>query len=175
VTDTSVNIASVKLDGVDATVKYTWNSDAIGRFDFATNIGYYNHYKVKTLPDVAEEDDAGKSSYANGTIPRYLAYTSVDYNRGNYEAYLGWRHIPGVHDIADDTYTGSFESFDLSVSYRFGSSFKYLSGAKLTVGCDNLFNRFGPIDSTIFSDSNVDTSTYGAVGRFLYVDLKYKF
>jgi iron complex outermembrane receptor protein len=43
------------------------------------------------------------------------------------------------------------------------------------VGVNNVFNKFGPKDSATFSDSNVDTATYGAIGRFIYVDLKYKF
>jgi iron complex outermembrane receptor protein len=175
VSDTLVNIASQVLSGFDSTIKYTWNSDQIGRFDIASNIGYYLSYKTTALPDTPAEEDAGDSSYTNGTIPRWLAYTSVTYTRGKYGAFLAWQHIPGVHDIEDDTHTGSFESFDVNVSYTFGSELKYLSGAKIAVGVNNLFNRFGPQDPTVWTDSNVDVGTYGAVGRFIYVDLKYKF
>jgi iron complex outermembrane receptor protein len=39
----------------------------------------------------------------------------------------------------------------------------------------NVFNKFGPPAPDIFTDSGVDTATYGALGRFIYVDLKYKF
>jgi iron complex outermembrane receptor protein len=38
-----------------------------------------------------------------------------------------------------------------------------------------VFNKFGPLAPDIFTDSGVDTGTYGAMGRFLYVDLKFKF
>jgi iron complex outermembrane receptor protein len=175
VTDTLVNIASQELSGIDAVIKYTYNADSVGRFDFTSNIGYYESYKVTFLPGEQAEQDAGNSSFSNGTIPRWLAYSSVEYSRGKYGAYIGWRHIPGVHDIADDTHTSDFDSFDVSASYTCGSEVKWLSGAKITVGCTNVFNKFGPLDPTIFTDSNVDTSTYGAVGRMLYVDLKYKF
>jgi iron complex outermembrane receptor protein len=175
VTDTQVNIAAQELAGIDATIKYTYNADSVGRFDFTSNIGYYETYKVTFLPGQEAEQDAGNSSYSNGTIPRWISYSSVEYSRGKVNAFLGWRHIPGVHDIADDTHTGSFDSFDASASYTFGSEIKWLSGAKVTVGCNNVFNKFGPEDPTIFTDSNVDTSTYGAIGRMYYVDLKYKF
>ena len=175
VTDTLVNIAGQKLSGFDASVKYTWNADRIGRFDFTSNVGYYLHYKFKGLPDATEEDDAAASSYANGTIPRWLATTTIAYTRGNFEALILERHIPGVHDIEDDTHTGSVDTFDLALSYSFGSAVKYLSGAKFTVGVRNVFNKFGPIDSTVFTDSNVDTSTYDPVGRFFYGAIKYKF
>jgi iron complex outermembrane receptor protein len=50
-----------------------------------------------------------------------------------------------------------------------------MSGAKVSVGMNNVFNKFGPLDPTIFSDSNVDTATYGAMGRFIYIDVKFKF
>ena len=43
------------------------------------------------------------------------------------------------------------------------------------LGVNNVFNKFGPQDPTIFSDSNVDTGTYGAMGRFIYIDVKFKF
>ena len=175
VTDTLVNIAGQKLNGFDAVVRYTFNADRIGRFDFESNIGYYLHYKVKGLPDVAEVDTAAASSFSNGTIPRWIAYSSITYTRGSYDVVLGERHIPGVHDIEDDTHTGSVDTFDLSASYTFGSSVKYLSGAKFSLGVRNLFNKFGPIDSTVFTDSNVDTSTYDPVGRFFYGAIKYKF
>ena len=175
VTDTLVNIASQELAGVDATFKYTWNSDEAGRFDLATNLTYYSSYKIQGLPDAPVEQDAGNSSPANGTIPRWLAFTTVEYSRGKYGAVLGWQHIPGVHDIVDDTHTGGFDAFDVSFSYTFGSDIRYLSGAKVAVGCNNIFNKFGPADPSVWTDSNVDVGTYGAIGRFIYVDVKYKF
>ena len=38
-----------------------------------------------------------------------------------------------------------------------------------------VFNKFGPLDPTTFSDSNVDIATYGPVGRLVYVEASYKF
>jgi iron complex outermembrane receptor protein len=43
------------------------------------------------------------------------------------------------------------------------------------LGVSNVFNKMPPKDSTIFTDSNADIATYGSVGRFIFVDLKYKF
>jgi len=88
---------------------------------------------------------------------------------------VGWRYLPGVTDDDDGTSVGSFQTWDLAFSYKFGPEIKYLNHAKVEVGVNNVFNKFGPLDPTIFSDSNVDTATYGAIGRFVYVDLKYKF
>lgn len=175
VTDTLVNIAGVKLSGFDLKLNYTYNADNVGRFDFSSNIGYYSKYEVTSLPGSTPEDDTGLASFANGTLPRWSSYSSVEYNQGKYNGFLGWRHIPSVRNIVTDENLASFDSFDLSGSYVFGSEIKVLSGAKVTLGVTNIFNKFGPPAPDIFTDSGVDTSTYGAMGRFIYIDLKYKF
>jgi len=175
VVDSLVNIAGVKLSGFDAKLAYTYTVDSVGRFDFGSNIGYYSKYEVTSLPGSAPEDDTGLASFANGTLPRWSSYSTVDFSRGAYNAFIGWRHIPSVKNIVTDEKLASFDSFDLSASYVFGSDIKYLSGSKITVGVTNVFNKFGPLAPDIFTDSGVDTETYGAMGRFIYVDYKIKF
>ncbi|RFC41512.1 MAG: iron complex outermembrane recepter protein, partial [Verrucomicrobia bacterium] len=69
----------------------------------------------------------------------------------------------------------SFNTVDLLFSKTFGTEIPYLAGAKITLGVNNLFNRFGNLDPNTFTDSNVDTGTFGAIGRFFYVDAKIKF
>jgi len=178
VTNSSVNIARLDVSGLNATIKYTWNADTVGRFDIASNIGYYENYTAQNNPDTASQQYAGTSTSQTlglGTLPRWIAYTSVDYSRGKYGAFLGWRHIPGVHDLEDDSHTSDFDTIDLVVSYTFGSDLKYLAGSKVSLGVNNVFNKFGPLDPASFSDSNVDIGTYGAVGRMYYVNFVYKF
>jgi iron complex outermembrane receptor protein len=176
VTAKNVNIANQKLSGYDVSLKYTMKTDGVGRFDFASNIGIYDHYTHVDVPGDPVQETAGKSSIFNGTIPRWQSYTSVDFTRDNYGAFIGWRSIPKLTDIEDDALIGSFNSFDTSFSYTIAkASNKWLSGLKFTVGANNVFNRFGPKDPTVFSDSNVDTATYGAYGRFVFVAVKYKF
>jgi iron complex outermembrane receptor protein len=169
------NIAEQNLDGFDVAAKYTYNNNNVGRFDVATNLALYRHYTFSAYPGDATHETIGKSTDWNGTIPRWQAYTSLNYTKGNYEALVGWRYLPGVTDDDDGASVSSFQTWDLSFSYRFGPEVKYLNHAKLEVGVNNVFNKFGPLDPTIFSDSNVDTGTYGAIGRFVYIDLKYKF
>jgi iron complex outermembrane receptor protein len=175
VVDTSVNIAGVKLSGYDLKLNYTYNADNIGRFDFTSNVGYYSKYEVTSLPGTAPEDDTGYASFANGTLPRWSSYSTVDYTRGDYNAVIGWRHIPSVINIATDEKLSAFDTFDVAASYRFGSAIKYLAGAKVSLGVTNVFNKFGPLAPDIFTDSGVDTATYGSMGRFIYIDVKYKF
>ncbi len=176
VTNLLVNLASVKQDGWDISAKYTYNDDAIGRFEFNTNIGVYDHYLTVSIPGSAAEEDVGYSSVLSGTIPRWSSYTSIDFTRGAYHAVIGERYIPAVVDNVDGTNVGAWYTTDVSADYTFGSSVKYLAGARLTLGVNNVFNKMPPVDPTIYgSYSNADISTYNPIGRFIYVDLKYKF
>ena len=173
--DLNQNIAKQDLDGFDVAAKYTYNNDAVGRFDLGTNLGIYRRYNFTDFPGDAPHETVAKSTDWNGTIPRWQAYTTLSYTRGSYQAFVGWRYLPGVTDDDDGTVLGSFQTWDLSFSYAFGPEVSYLNHDRVEVGVNNVFNKFGTLDPTIFSDSNVDTATYGAIGRFVYVDLKYKF
>ena len=176
VTNLLVNLASVKQDGVDVTAKYVYNNDQIGRFEFLTNLGIYAHYTTVSIPGTPAEEDVGYSSILSGTIPRWSSYTSVDFTRGSYHAAAGYRYIPSVTDNQDGTTVGSWSTLDLSADYTFGATVRYLSGARLGLGVNNVFNKMPPIDPTIYGSlSNADIGTYNPIGRFIYVDLKFKF
>jgi iron complex outermembrane receptor protein len=176
VTNLLVNLASVKQDGVDATVKYVYNDDNVGRFEFNSNFAIYAHYSTIGIPGTAAEEDVGQSSVLSGTIPRWSNYTSVDFTRGSYHAAIGERYIPSVTDNVDGTTVGSWYTTDLSADYTFGANLRYLGGARLTLGVNNVFNKMPPVDPTIYgSYSNADIGTYNPIGRFIYADLKFKF
>lgn len=176
VTNLLVNLASVKQDGWDIAAKYVYNADNVGRFEFTTNLGIYDHYLTVSIPGTAPEEDVGYSSVLSGTIPRWSNYTSIDFTRGSYHAALGERYIPAVVDNADGANVGAWYTTDVSADYTFGNNLKYLAGARLTLGVNNVFNKLPPVDPTIYgSYSNADISTYNPIGRFLYVDMKFKF
>ena len=175
VVDQQVNIAAVNLDGFDVAAKYTYNADSVGRFEFNSAIAIYDKYTVINLPGSTPFNTVGLSTATNGTLPRWQAYTSVDFTRGNYEAFLGFRYLPKYTIYADGSRAGAFNTVDLLFAYTFGAEVPYIAGTKFSVGCNNVFNKFGNLDPNTFTDSNVDTGTFGALGRFLYVDVKVKF
>ena len=67
----------------------------------------------------------------------------------------------------------SFTSFDFAASYNIKSS--WLKNLKVTLGVNNIFNKMPPLAPNAFTDANADIGTYGAIGRFFYVDASYKF
>lgn len=181
VTDTLVNIAAVKLSGVDMKVEYSYQHDVWGRFDANVSVGYYKSYTVQSLPNVDPFETVGLASKTNGTIPRWMSYASVAWSRGHWGANLGWQHIPGVEDV-NGTGTArspfnvkSYDSFDLSGRYTFGSDWKFINGLAVRLGVNNVFNKMPPAAGGTFTDSNVDIATYNPIGRLYFVEAKYAF
>jgi iron complex outermembrane receptor protein len=178
-----VNIASQELSGFDLKTEYTWNTDTWGRFNASVSAGYYESFAVTFLPGDAPFETAGRATITNGTIPRWTSYTFVGWQRGPYAASVGFQYVPSVkdegwYDATDsgaDEHVESFSSFDLSGSYTFGNGSRYLKGLTLTIGVNNVFNEPPSIAKGTFADSNTDSATYGDVGRFMYVEAKYKF
>lgn len=175
VVDSLTNIAKVNMDGYDVAAKYVYNADSVGRFEFNSAIGIYHHYNFVNLPGQAPFETVGYSTSTNGTIPKWQTYTSVDFTRGPYQAFVGLRYLPSYTIYATQQGAASFYTIDLLFSYTFGAEIPYLSGVKATIGCNNVTNKFGNLDPNTFTDSNIDTGTFGALGRFVYVDLKFKF
>ncbi|WP_415908814.1 TonB-dependent receptor [Oleiharenicola sp. Vm1] len=181
VTDTLVNIASQKLKGVDFKLDYNYQHDQWGRFDAQVSVGYYSSYSVQSLPGTDPFETVGLASNTNGTIPRWQSYSSLAWSRGHWRANLGWQHIPGVTDVngdGSDRYpidVKSYDAFDISASYTFGSEWKLLNGLTARAGVNNVFNKMPPIAGGTFTDSNADIGTYNPIGRLFFVEAKYAF
>ncbi len=186
VTDTLTNIAGVNLSGVDLMAKYTYNSDALGRFDFSLAGAWYNSYTIQSLPDVDPYETVGLTSSSNGTTPEWQTYTSVAWSRGKWRGTLGWTYIPSTQDesgipagpgvdLASDDHVEAYHSFDVSGSYTFGSDYRWLKGLTLRVGAQNVLNEGLPMNKGTDTSSNGDIATYSAVGRLIFIEGKYSF
>lgn len=185
VTNYSENFVSAKQDGVDLDVTYTFDVPGIARFDTRLNGVWFNSFKV-------EEDDYvgttnGNSVLNGGTIPEWIGNLGVEARRGNVLAGFYVTHIPSVTDttadatetdVTADAHIEAFTSVDVYLGYSFkgGSGFgRYVDGLELRVGASNVFNEQPPLARSSWTDSGADTSTYGALGRVLYVSARYKF
>ena len=79
------------LDGYDISLKYVHKAQGVGLFNFASNIGVYNHYTHVDIPGEPRQETVGKSTVFNGTIPRWQSYSSIDFTLDAYSAFVGWR------------------------------------------------------------------------------------
>jgi iron complex outermembrane receptor protein len=179
-----VNLAGQKVRGFDATVDYVLNTDSAGKFDFASTAVIYNSYRVKALPTERYYQYAGYAteggSGSNGTLPKWRTYTTVNWSFRGLELLLANTYIPSVTDIGPGgsapqapLKVDSFTSFDFAASYNIKST--WLKNLKVTLGVNNISNEMPPLAPNAFTDANADIGTYGAIGRFFYVDASYKF
>lgn len=172
-----VNLSKVDQDGFDLGLSYSMPSDSLGRFDFALTGLVWNSYTIDG------DETVGRATFANGTIPRYLAFLNVDWSRGNWSAGAGVQHLAGVDEFVDGqvlTVVPSFTVLDLRASYTFSGmdgAGKWLNGLTVRGGVNNVFDKAAPRAETVFSNANADTATYytGMIGRVYYVDVTLKF
>ncbi len=63
----------------------------------------------------------------------------------------------------------------MQLAYRFGPKWpKWLDGARLAVGCNNVTDNAPPLIASSFED-NTDKSSYDILGRFIYFEVSKKF
>ncbi|HLP25908.1 MAG TPA: TonB-dependent receptor [Acidobacteriota bacterium] len=183
VSDFNTNLSRVKLSGLDLKANYTWSTENLGRFDFGLAAGYFDSYTVIALPGDAPAETVGLATFFNGTMPEWQTYFSTAWSRGSWAATLGWTHIPSVtdenaYDPSDstaDAHVEQFNSIDVGVQYTFGSQQRWLRGLTLRLGANNVNNEMPPQAKGSFPNGNADLATYGAIGRLIYVEARYKF
>ncbi len=178
------NLVAARQKGLDLTLKYDRTYEGIGRFNTTLTAMWFDEFSVEDDEYVGTTN--GRSTLNGGTIPRWTGTLNVDYSHGPWRAGLTVHHIPSViDDTASPTQTDptrdqhveSHTRTDFFAGYEFRGSgfFKAFDGVMIRVGATNVFDREPPMAATSWTDSNVDTATYGTHGRVLYVDARFKF
>jgi iron complex outermembrane recepter protein len=195
--DALINIAGLKVKALDVSVDYEFPATDFGKFTFGTTGTFFIDYKFQALPTQPYYEYAGHitngGTGAQGSVPGMRWYSTVDWRKGAWGAMIANTYIDDVTDIGPGGITfassttlvrrpvESFSPWDVAASYTFGQmtgrGFKgnFLSGARLTVGVNNVFDEMPPLSPQAFNESNVDVSTYSPIGRLFYVDLRVKF
>ncbi len=181
--DAYENISTVKLSGLDVKFDYTWKMETLGKIDLTLAASYFDKYQFEPYPGAGFSETAGYASSFNGTIPKWQTILSGSWNRGPWSATFSWQHIPSVDDqnaydeddVGADAYVEPFDSVDIGVGYTFGKNTPWLNGMSLRVGANNVFDAQPSVAKGTFSNGNADIATYGAVGRLIFVEARYKF
>jgi iron complex outermembrane receptor protein len=171
-----VNLGGIAYTGMDTRLNYNFGSDHIGLFDLSTKITYNFSY-FDFGPDRPGEQTAGRVTAYNGTMPRFRAYTSLSYTKGNWNVYVANLVIPSLYDSVNGLSVKSYYTLDGSVSYKFTNKspgmLSIFHGLKASVGVNNINNRKPSYDTTF--QTNTDLSTYNPIDRLIYTQLKYVF
>jgi len=170
----AINQAGVRTKGVDASLRYTWNWTTLG--DFSLNAGYSRTlgYDVQMAEGDPWQDYMGcsySSTHSCGSQP--LAFRSrtnwtLGWNRDDWSASVyGYRNGGRVNYQAT-AYLPGYVQWNASVSK------KITGNMRLGVDVTNLFDRYGPNDSTM-TWYPFYQNIYGIQGRAIYVNLDIDF
>ncbi len=140
---------------------------------------------------------------AQGTLPKLRMYSSLDWEVGHWNIGVAHTYVSAVYDIGAGG-AGFFVPYNSgNVQYIIGRVKSYTAwdlragwhskkdgagGLTLTAGVNNLFDRLPPVSTNINpaaganagatawrAENNADISTYGAIGRLIYVSASFKF
>ncbi len=142
---------------------------------------------------------------AQGTLPRLRLYTSVDWSLGHWDAGIGHTYIGPVADIGTGGQgyanallanpsqnqpgrVSAYNAWDLRLNYHLGDEAVHRTGVTVTAGVNNLFDALPPVSSNISpaanaantatafrTENNADISTYGPIGRLIYISASLTF
>ncbi len=178
------NIGVTKVAGFDYNLNYTFNTDAMGRFDFGASATQYSHYRQKSaaggqfveLVNQATPEGTGSD---NGYL-RWKSNVQVAWAFKGVTTVLGANFTDGFWDLdanGDDFRVASTWMYNAQISYNFQNRFApFLNDTKVTLGARNLFDKDPPFASGFAGNSTgYPGFLYSAEGRFLYVQLTRKF
>jgi iron complex outermembrane recepter protein len=172
---TFMNFGSLATSGVDAGASYTFDTVA-GHFATDVKATWTNEYEALDLPATPATDRVGLAN-AFGTIAKWRAIASVDWERGALGATTYVRFIPSYDDTRDGVRNGrtirSQTFLDLQLSLDLGQLLEgsaLLHGLKFTGGAMNALNQ-EPHFAEVNGIQGYDTSQGDLKGRFWYVRL----
>ena len=165
------NVSEQSQHGFDVNISYVLPWKQYGRFHLQSNWSILQSF----LNDGSEY--AGNDLY--GTLPKFRAYSTLDWTYQGWGATLGYTRINTV-DADPVSFGGSglnvgpYNTFDLQVRYDLSKVTPMLKGVTFDIGANNFTNRKPPL-SPNYSSPPFDNSAFSYFGRMLYADLKIKF
>jgi iron complex outermembrane receptor protein len=167
------NVAVRIQNGLDITLKYDFQT-SVGTFNVTSSWVYLHSFRQQPAVGQPFQEFVGNDGF--GTLPKFSEYTTVTWAKGPYSASLANRYVDKVVQFADlTTPIPSYTQFDLQGSVDVGKVWHAVNGLHVTVGINNIFNKYPPTDPNDFSDPPADTGTYGSIGRFYFGEFTYKF
>lgn len=181
-TSGTFNFNTIKLDGVDTQVDYTFElgdlglPEGSGRVTVGTIVSYLNHFTVTPSDGTGAVEYSGKVTDGLVTSdgenlyshPHWKANSSITYNKGPFTGSLRWRYIGGMDNLdLPGSRVSAVNYFDIDAHYAVKKDWV------LSAGINNLADQGPPFISTL--ELRTDAATYDVIGRTWYVAAKVKF
>jgi iron complex outermembrane receptor protein len=170
-----LNLGRLTTSGIDVGANYEFDI-AAGHFVADVKATWIDRYEAFDLPG---EPAVARVNVANslGTITKWRAITSLDWQRGPLNATAYVRYIPSYHDTLDGVRNGrtipSQTFLDLQLSLDFGKLMgdsPLLRGVEFSAGALNVFDEL-PDFAEVNGVQGYDTSQGDLKGRFWYMRL----
>jgi iron complex outermembrane receptor protein len=184
ITNSIVNIAGYWQQGLDFTLNYKYDTAGWGRFNTTLAGTYLHEYVVQVLPDQApvgyQDGYFARGTSSSGVFPRFRTNSRIDWSLRNWTATIAHTYIPELDDLSSGISglpyrVAEYQTFDFQIGRNFtGSRFSWLKGLQAAVGVNNAFNRMPPRIPSEGNQSH-DINAYDPIGRFVYVQARYKF
>jgi len=194
VSDPAVNLSSAIVRSLDLGVNYVWSFESLGHFSFGTKGTFIIDDKIQSTPDEIYYEYAGLLTTAEGTMPAYRFYTTLNWRKGAWDVTFANTYISAANDlgVGGSTFANSttlrriripsYLSYDAALAYTvnlrsiFGAN--WIKEMVVRVGVNNVANMMPPAAPQAFpttSAGGADSATYGAIGRLYYVSAALKF
>lgn len=173
---TRLNIGAREVRGVDATLRYQYQSKKLGLVRWSMNGSHLSRYLNQLAPGSPTEDLAGtfadSASGGAGSLPKWKANTGLYWQRGRWEGGYTIHYVSDMQErftldsLAINRKIDSWSTHDLQLAYGVPSGFRF------AVGVDNLLDQAPPFAASAFND-NFDARTYELAGRYWYTTLSF--
>jgi len=189
--DRFMNLGGVKVKVFNASGEYAIDLKDQGTLTVGTVGTIFKSYRFQALPYQKYYEYAGTATNGGtgvqGTLPKYRFYSTLNWERGNWNATLGNTYISSVTDIGAggivfETSTtlkrvpvSSYMSWDARVGYGSDAGGGFIKTWSLALGVNNIGNRMPPAAAQAFSDNLADVASYSPIGRLVYLQGKVSF
>jgi iron complex outermembrane recepter protein len=187
VTNTNLNLGSLKTRGLDVTANYTWPMERYGSLGFFFQGTYLDKFLQEQVPGIGEYDCAGLYGNTCGSpAPKWKHNLRVTWNTPwSWTGGVAWRHVDSV-DIdqtsSNPQLTGSFNApdktlgardyFDLVASWNATKNFTVRGGVNNVLDKDPPITSIGNLPAF---NGNTFPQGYDALGRMFFLNVTAKF
>ncbi|WP_233998849.1 TonB-dependent receptor [Microbulbifer pacificus] len=173
---TRLNIGAREVRGIDASMRYQYQSRELGLIRWSMNSSHMSSYLNQLAPGSPIENLSGTfadaASGGAGSLPEWKANTGIYWQRGRWEGGYTIHYVSELKEsftLNDQAVTRSIDSWsthDLQLAYGVPSGFRF------AVGIDNLLDQAPPFAASAFND-NFDARTYDLSGRYWYTTFSF--
>jgi iron complex outermembrane receptor protein len=182
------NLATLIEHSYTFNIEYALRTQRFGSFALATTGAIFSKFSFQDLPGrpfieyAGHTNNAGASGGFGGTLPKFRAYTTVDWTLGNLDFTLGNSYVSSTTDTGvNGTSTpeipvASYRTWDARLAYQHRLAAD-ADGASLTLalGANNFTNAMPPLAARAFLDNNADVATFSPLGRLIYATVSASF